>query len=677
MVRIMFTRSVLVMALAGICFVGMAGAHAQPRAGVPPVTPADPAAELTFFVGLPYDSRGLEREARAISDPSSPRFREYSTVAETSARFGASEQSIANLDAAARSLGLRSQADPTRLFARVTGTVAAWEKAIGQKVQFTPAAVNALLSGSANDSYAFSPTQQMIVISGVPLPTIAATVDPPAFTPAPAALRKASTWFLPAFDRYVPAADTPPGMGAGSASAGARPQVLLFPGSDGSSLPGNTGTPVGVSCVANGSTAVLGDPALRGAQGQSMFFTPDQLSTAYGLTRLQARHGSSTAGDVAIISLNGGFLDSDLQTAANCFGHRAPKVEVRLGTGVGQKFVNVSGETALDLQTVSWVLKKAKSVRMVQVTNGSTSFLDGYSRALTDPQGPPRAISLSYGGCEQGSTAQPGLRAQESLFQLAAIVGTSLFVATGDTGSSACQMTDVLDFVGLTNSLSQAVGTFPAPVAQYLTQMEAALRIQAASGAPTVGYPASSPWVTAVGGTQLTLGEKNRVVGEVVWNDLQYGQEGNTVGTGGVSAVFKSPWYQSPNTARDPRIVPDVSALAAVSPGTVIFLNGVAQIMGGTSQASPLTAAGSALVSESLTSRGEAPLGFVNPWLYQEKTAQSRVITDVTAGNNQYPVPYAPGSVNVPACCQATRGFDSASGLGSLRFDAFAAQAAH
>jgi subtilase family serine protease len=35
-----------------------------------------------------------------------------------------------------------------------------------------------------------------------------------------------------------------------------------------------------------------------------------------------------------------------------------------------------------------------------------------------------------------------------------------------------------------------------------------------------VAWPASSPFVTAVGGTQLTLNGANRRTAEVVWNDL-------------------------------------------------------------------------------------------------------------------------------------------------------------
>lgn len=674
------TQSVLALALGLTLCVGVSTVHAETRAsvGVPPQVTPDPNTEVTFFVGLPYDARGLEQEARAVSDPSSAAFRRYLPVMEAATRFGATPEAIAVLRAAARSLDLRVVPDPTRLFARVTGTVAAWEKAMGEQVQYTSAATNVLLGGEPNDGYVFSPVPQTVMVGGVPVPSLQSFEDIPQFSPAPASLAKAVTWFLPSFDQYVPAADTPPGASNGSVASA---QVLLTPGSPGSPVPTNGGTPLGVSCAADGSTPVRG---IIGPGSQGSFFTPDQVSQAYGLPRVQARYGAGASGDVAIISLNGGFLQSDLQSAANCFGHTAPEVDIRRGTGVGQAFINVDDETSLDLQTVSWALRESTRIRLIQVTNSATSYLDGYSLLLADPDGPPMSASLSYGSCEEGLTSTPGWRTQESLFHMAAVVGTSLFVSSGDSGASVCQVGAWATFLGLVDSLESALGDLPDATDAYLREILIYLQGQASEAAPTASYPATSPWVTAVGGTQLTLGANNQIVREAVWNDLQYlpsqlSLDGflaaNTVATGGTSSVFASPAYQSPLAPRNLRMVPDLSAMAAISPGMAIFLNGALQVVGGTSQASPLTAAGSALISEALTARGRAPLGFLNPWLYATAASHPRMFTDVTAGDNQYPVPYGTNALNVPACCQAQPGYDTASGFGSLRYEAFLARA--
>lgn len=666
-------RSIIGLSVCALVATGASASNADPRSSVavPPQIAANPSTEITFFMGLPYDAKGLERQARAASDPRSATFRHYLTVSEAAERFGATDEAITRLEGAARALGLTSVPDPTRLFARVTGTVAAWEKAMGQSIQYSTAATNVMLGQQPNDSYVFSPIQQLVTIAGIPLPNPQTYTSQASYSAPPRALAPAITWFLPTFQRYVPAADTPPSP----ASAGARSQVLIYPGSGNSPVPRNTGTPVGVSCVANGSTPVSFLGAAPANQG--LFFTPDQVARAYELPRLQARYGARASGDVAILSLGGGFLQSDLQNAANCFGHTAPDVLIRLGTGVGQKFVNVNGETSLDLQTISWVLKKADRVRLVQVTNSATSYFDAYSLLLADPLGPPTSASLSYGECEYAAVPQPGWRTQEALFQLAAVVGTSLFVAAGDNGSSTCQVQAVAAVVSLADTLVQQFGDLPSVVDDYLEDLADQATPEAAQADPTIGYPASSPWVTAVGGTQLVLGEDNEIVRESVWNDLPYLPTSlvNLVGTGGTSSIFAAPWYQSPLTRRNMRTVPDISALAAVSPGMAIFVNGKLQTTGGTSEASPLTAAGSALVSQALENEGAAPLGFLNPWLYETAKAHPRLVTDVVVGSTQYPVQYAQGSVNTPACCQAGRGYDSASGFGSLRYEEFLARA--
>lgn len=76
------------------------------------------------------------------------------------------------------------------------------------------------------------------------------------------------------------------------------------------------------------------------------------------------------------------------------------------------------------------------------------------------------------------------------------------------------------------------------------------------------------------------------IVRESVWNDLPYLPTSlvNLVGTGGASSISAAPWYQSPLCRRNTRTVPDKSALAAVSPGTAIFVNGKLQTTGGTSE---------------------------------------------------------------------------------------------
>jgi subtilase family serine protease len=629
----------------------------------------DPSTPITFFVGLPFDSAGLSQQARDVSDPVSAAFGLYLSPRQIAGRFGATAAAETALAKAARSAGLQSAIDPTRMFARLTGTVATWEKLIGIPVQYVTAETSVFFGQAANDTYVFTPKPQIDIVDGVPVPTPEGLTGSD-YSPAPAALARAVTWFLPVYEQYVPAADTTP---SATQSASARNRArhsihgLTFLDTGNTPvtpLPTNTGTPIGTSCIATNDVAVAG---LNGPTTQEAFFTPDQVSQAYGLTALQHRYGAAASGDVAIISLNGGFLQSDLQNSANCFGYRAPTIDIRRGTGVNHPFVNVDDETSLDLQTVAWTLKNAKAIRLVEVTNGATSFLDGYSRALTDPRGAPAAISLSYGECDFAGTGQPGSRATESLFQAAGLAGTSLFVASGDLGSSTCQEGSFLGTVQVAISIIEHIGeeNVTPPLLDYLQGLVDDTLAARAIAIPTVSYPASSPWVTAVGATQLILGKANAIESQAVWNDLQYyGQPGNLVSTGGSSTSFAAPWYQLPLRAANRRVVPDVSLLGASSPGMAISVNGQFFVTGGTSQASPFMASALALVGRA---RGQH-LGFINPWLYDLGQRTPRAFLDVELGDNQFPVPLTETNKNVPACCQAEPGFDPASGLGAPNF---------
>lgn len=630
----------------------------------PPQNAASPDAVITFFAGLPYDGNALEVAARSVSDPTSPQFRDQLSFRDASRQFGATEQAQERLIRAARSLGLDAKIDPTRFFARISGPVATWEQVMGSSVQFTTAQTNVFFGQAANDTYVFSPQQQVSIIGGIPVPSIESLVQT-VYSPAPTALAKHVTWFLPSYAQYVPEADKGP-SGAGN--------ILVFPGDAAEPFPVNTGTPVGTSCVAIGAQTISGP---NGPAGQEVFFTPDQISQAYGLGGLQRNFGKKVAQDVAIISLNGGFLQSDIQNAANCFGHNAPEVKITRGTGVVSAFINVDDETSLDLQTTAWVLKNAERIRLLQVTNSSTAFLDGYSRLLSDPAGPPMSASLSYGSCEQQTPSGPGWRTQEHLFALAGLVGTSLFVSSGDTGSANCQASALLGALGVIESIVGVLGEDNVPQAldDYFDQLVAAARAQAAEPDVTVSYPASSPWVTAVGATQLVLGENNQIEREAVWNDLQFGAQGNAVSTGGPSSLFARPWYQPSFTKNDRRVVPDVVALGAISPAMGIFVNGELGIVGGTSEASPMVSAAMAMISEAKRAADGKRIGFANPWLYRTMSLHPGVFRDVVDGANQYPVQYAPGSLNIGACCQAVEGYDAASGLGSINFARLAAVA--
>jgi len=153
----------------------------------------------------------------------------------------------------------------------------------------------------------------------------------------------------------------------------------------------------------------------------------------------------------------------------------------------------------------------------------------------------------------------------------------------------------------------------------------------------TPGYPSTSPFVTAVGGTTTYVDGSgaNETVYQTAWSNygfvpffVNYGG-----GTGGVSDFEPLPWYQTYVVPGYPqgRTVPDVSLNANVFPGMYAVMPGNStQITGGTSEASPLLAGLVALLAEA-----DGPLGLINPALYQlGQTAYSKAFFPVSFGYN-------------------------------------------
>jgi len=164
-------------------------------------------------------------------------------------------------------------------------------------------------------------------------------------------------------------------------------------------------------------------------------------------------------------------------------------------------------------------------------------------------------------------------------------------------------------------------------------------------------FPASCPYVTAVGGTtNLT---------EVAVN----------FSGGGFSNYFPTPDYQKKavesylktigstyaglynNTGRG---YPDVAALGT---SFRIIYRGRDVSIGGTSASSPAFAGVISLVNDALIAKGRPPLGWLNPWLYSTGHA---ALNDITSGTN-------------PGCnttgFAAGPGWDPVTGFGSPNFE--------
>jgi kumamolisin len=367
-------------------------------------------------------------------------------------------------------------------------------------------------------------------------------------------------------------------------------------------------------------------------------FTPNQYLTAYNYTPLQAAGIQGQGERVALIEIDG-FRYSDLRSFSKCFGLATPAINA-FGVKL-KKPLAPGGESTLDLEVLDAAAPKLKAIDVYESRPSAVDVLTSLTEPLSNPGSKPDIISASLGSCEEAtdlSIGKSGLRHVEGALALAAASGISVLASSGDDGSSACLTPDGRPLPAL-----------------------------------AVSYPASSPFVTGVGGTNFQLDATNHITAEEVWNDSPLV---NASGGGGASKLFNRPSYQTGFVATQRRGVPDVSMLADIAPGYEIFCTAKGDCIGkgqtspwtqvgGTSAAAPLLAGGLALVDQALRKNHRQDVGLANPLLYQidHSASAASVIADIVANNNDLG-----GGLTGKAfgCCTAAPGFDEASGLGSV-----------
>src|ERR1700733_4365088 len=246
-------------------------------------------------------------------------------------------------------------------------------------------------------------------------------------------------------------------------------------------------------------------------------YSPAQLQAAYGVTPL-LNAGYNGAGQTIVIieSFGSPTIEADLKAFDAAYGLPDPpsfQVLAPLGTVPfnlnDDDQVAWAFETALDVQ---WSHAMAPGAAIVVLTSpvdetqgiqGLPEFLELEKFALDNHLGD--IISQSWGTAENAlfDTAGTNLISEfEAFYARAAAAQVTVLAGAGDSGSANVD----------------ADGNF------YTF--------------PTVLYPASSPFVLAVGGSSLDASSTGLFQSETVWND-----ENGATG-GGISQYFGQPFYQ-------------------------------------------------------------------------------------------------------------------------------------
>lgn len=143
-----------------------------------------------------------------------------------------------------------------------------------------------------------------------------------------------------------------------------------------------------------------------------------------------------------------------------------------------------------------------------------------------------------------------------------------------------------------------------------------------------VEFPASSPWVLAVGGTSLRAAE-HAIQSEVVWNEKTMGATG-----GGTSVYFNRPdWQANVPMPGEPdghagRGIPDVVATASTTFARIVIHGKVVPI-GGTTVSAAVWAGLISLLNQGAGHN----IGYLNPKLYRE-IGPAGLLRPITEGDN-------------------------------------------
>ena len=400
------------------------------------------------------------------------------------------------------------------------------------------------------------------------------------------------------------------------------------------------------------------DPKFTSSLTNTTFIAPGDFYTIYDVKPLLASSVNGAGITIAVAGQTDISLGdvTAFRTAAG-LSTNLPTVKL-YGADPGISSDDID-EAQLDVEWSGAVAPSA-SILYVNSNNVIDSLVD-----IIDNNLAPIA-TISYGDCESGTGASE-INTLNQMFMQANAQGITVLGPAGDSGATDCDYQATSATQGL-----------------------------------AVDFPASSPYVTGLGGTMFNEGTGNyfsstndsnggsaiSYIPEEVWNETSVSlaaNDGLAAGGGGLSSFFTKPTWQTgtgvPNDfARD---VPDVSLNAAANHDGYLFcsqgscVNGFRtsatptascstgnclDVVGGTSVATPAFAGIIALVQQKIG----AATANANPVIYAlaNSTYYGTVFHDVTTGNNSSPC--TAGSTDCPSGgsigYSATAGYDLATG---------------
>jgi subtilase family serine protease len=553
------------------------------------VADTDPRSAVSFRVQLKTrDQAGAEALARAVSDPTSPSYREYLTPAQVRDRFAPTDATVGSVRDWLADEGFRLGSVPAnRAYVTASGSADQVQDAFG--VQLGQYKVDGRTVRAADRNLSI-PANLAGAVSGV------------------SGVNQSIAMVRPNHETGTSGKPTATADSRGEARPGDVPPGPGFRNS-------------GPCGAYYGEKTDTTDPAFEGKQRPyaPCGYQPDQLRSAYGIDRTVQSGVDGRGTTVAILDAFGSpTIVNDATTYARRNDPRHPLRPAQFSQKVYPPTPELEPPDQCD--AAGWYGEETLDVEAVHaMAPGANIFFVGASDcldtsidvALNDivANGSADMVSNSYGDAGEDIPAEE-VAAFTQIATQAAIEGIGLYFSSGDSGDEAANL-----------------------------------------GQPSPDFSASSPWVTAVGGTSMAVDAKGRRQFETGWEtgkstltDGAYDKPAFNGGAGGgTSRLFREPFYQkgivpdalakqNQTGGQRGRVVPDVSALADPNTGFLIgqtqtFSDGVYYDqfrIGGTSLACPLMA-GIVAVADDLDGVHH---GFINPVLYQV-TSHAGAVNDV------------------------------------------------
>ncbi len=549
---------------------------------------------LTVVLNM-RDAKGAARLAAAVSDPASTSYGHYLSAAQFRARFAPTNADVAKVTRWLGKAGLKIVDVPANhRWVTVTGTVAQAERAFGTTIDsFSVSGGTATAPASA----AKVPVAVASLVAGVDGLTSQTRLNAPS-TSGKATSAKGTASTKNPTAAVTTKAPPPPAFVNG------RPCSSYYGEKTASTLPG--------------------------AFGKKQPYAPcgyvaDQLRGAYGTTGLVAKGINGSGVTVAIVDAYAApTILADANKYASLHGQQPfAKGQFKQIGAAPYRYgyydhVNDDlcgeqgwyGEETLDVEAVHSMAPAANVLYVAGRSCDDPDLLAALNKIIDNHLA--QIISNSWGGIgEPDPVSQAALlHAYQQTFVQAVLQGIGVFFSSGDGG-------DEVDNTGVR----------------------------------LVDFPASDPWITAVGGTSLALGKNDNYQWETGWGTgksvLTDGKwdpkpPGNHLygGGGGTSQLFAEPGYQKGVVPKSiskfwgpaGRAVPDIAADGDPSTGflvgeTQMFPDGKSRYseyrIGGTSLSCPLMAGIEALSDQAF---GRAH-GFANPAIY--RLAGSSAVRDI------------------------------------------------